>query len=123
VNQQPIDCCIGGFHGAFETGANANEIFVQTYSFATALDPDVADSIFGEPTIFADIGPLSHELGELMNDPFINNLTPNYQLPGFPKGTCQNILEVGDVVEALPHAFLPLTMHGFTYHPQTFGLL
>jgi hypothetical protein len=65
---------------------------VQTFSFAAWLDSDVADAIFGDPTIFADILPISHELGETLNDPFINNQTPNYQLVGFPPGTCQNVL-------------------------------
>jgi hypothetical protein len=66
---------------------------------------------------------LSHELGETLNDPFINNTTPNYQLPGFPPGACQNILEDGDVVEGLNPDYTNITLHGFTYHPQTLGLL
>jgi hypothetical protein len=55
--------------------------------------------------------------------PFINNITPNYQLPGFPPGACQNVLEVGDVVEGTPNPSFPVTLNGFTYHPQTLGLL
>lgn len=55
--------------------------------------------------------------------PFINNITPNYQLPGFPPGTCQNVLEVGDVVEGTLNPSVPVTLNGFTYHPQTLGLL
>lgn len=123
VLQQPIDCCIGGFHTAFVSNQTPKQIFVQTFAFSTWLDPDVADNIFGDPTIFADILPISHEIGETLNDPFINNLTPNYQLPGFPPGACQNILEVGDVVEATPNPSFPVTLNGFTYHPQTLGLL
>jgi hypothetical protein len=121
--QQPVDCCIGGFHTAFETTQTGNKIFVQTFAFATSLDADIADFVFGNPTLFADIFGLSHELGETLNDPFINNLTPKYQLPGAPAGACQNILEVGDVVENLANPTLPITLHGFTYHPQTLGLL
>jgi hypothetical protein len=121
--QQPADCCIGGFHTAFEASQAGNEIFVQTFVFATSLDADIADLVFSDPTIFADVFGLSHELGETLNDPFINNLTPNYQLPGAPAGACQNALEVGDVVENLANPSLPITLHGFTYHPQTLGLL
>jgi hypothetical protein len=120
---QPQDCCIGGFHTAFETNQTANKIFVQTFAFAISLDADIADFVFGDPTIFADIFPLSHELGELLNDPFINNATPNYQIPGAPAGVCQNNLEVGDVIENLPNPTQPISLHGFTYHPQTLGLL
>jgi hypothetical protein len=123
VAQQPVDCCIGGFHTAVETNQTNNKISVQTFTFAAWLDSDVADAIFGDPTIFADILPISHELGETLNDPFINNLTPNYQLPGFPPGTCQNVLEVGDVVEGTANPSFPVTLNGFTYHPQTLGLL
>lgn len=122
-NQQPVDCCIGGFHSAFEVNQIGNKIFVQTFSFATWLDPDVADAIFSDPTSFADILPISHELGEVLTDPFVNNLTPSHQLPGFPAGFCQAVLEVGDVVEGTPNPSFPVTLHGFTYHPQTLGLL
>ena len=123
VQQQPVDCCIGGFHTAFQANQVGNQIFVQTFAFAASLDPDISDFLFNDPTIFADIFPLSHELGELLNDPFINNATPNYQLPGAPAGACQNLLEVGDVVENLPSPSQPISLHGFTYHPQTLGLL
>ena len=123
ANQNPNDCCIGGFHTAFETNQTNNKIFVQTFTFAAWLDSEVAETIFMDPTIFVDILPISHELGETLNDPFINNITPNYQLPGFPPGTCQNVLEVGDVVEATPDPSFPVTLNGFTYHPQTLGLL
>jgi hypothetical protein len=123
VQQNPVDCCIGGFHTAFESNQIGNKIFVQTFAFATSLDADIADFVFGDSTIFADIFALSHELGELLNDPFINNATPNYQLPGLPPGFCQNSLEVGDLIENLPNPSQPLMLHGFTYHPQTLGLL
>ncbi len=121
--QQPVDCCIGGFHTAFEANQVKNKVFVQTFDFAVSLDAVIADDIFGNPTTFADIFPLSHELGETLNDPFINNITPNYQLPGFPPGACQNVLEVGDIIEALPNPSQPITLNGFTYNPQTLALL
>jgi hypothetical protein len=123
VKQKPVDCCIGGFHTAFETNQVGNNIFVQTFAFATSLDADVADFVFGDPTIFADIFPLSHELGETLNDPFVNNVTPKYQIPGAPPGACQNSLEVGDIIENLANPTQPITLHGFTYHPQTLALL
>ncbi|MGH9684319.1 MAG: hypothetical protein ACRD4S_12010 [Candidatus Acidiferrales bacterium] len=119
----PQDCCIGGFHTAFETNQVKNKIFVQVFDFATSLDPDVADFVFGDPTIFSDVEALSHEISETMNDPFVNNVTPNYQIPGAPTGVCQAILETGDVIEDLQPAFFPVLLHGFTYHPQTEGLL
>lgn len=123
VQQQAVDCCIGGFHTAFEVNQTNNNVFVQTFAFTTSLDAAVANDIFGDPTIFADIFALAHELGEILNDPFVNNTTPNYQLPGLPAGFCQNNLEVGDLIENLPNPSQPITLNGFTYHPQTLGLL
>jgi hypothetical protein len=121
--QQPVNCCIGGFHNAFEAGQTANKIFVQTYAFATSLDSDVSAALFSDPGDLADINGLSHELAETLNDPFANNATPAYQLPGYPAGTCSNLLEVGDIIEALSPDYTEITLHGFTYHPQTMGLL
>jgi hypothetical protein len=123
AGQAPVDCCIGGFHTAFETSQVGNRVFVQTAIFSTSLDPDVADGIFQDPGVFSDINALSHEVGETLNDPFTNNVTPAYQLPGAPPGVCQNDLEVGDVVENLMPDYTEVSLHGFTYHPQTLGLL
>lgn len=123
VNQAPVDCCIGGLHTAFETNQAANRVWVQTAVFATALDPDVADGIFQDPAAMADVNALSHELGETLNDPFGNNVTPEYQVPGQDPGVCSDTLEVGDVIEGLPPDYTEVSLHGFTYHPQTLGLL
>ena len=106
-NGQAVSCCIGGFHTAFEASQVNNKIFVQTFAFSTSLDSDVSAALFGNPVLFADIFPLSHELGELLNDPFGNNATPNYQLPGLPPGSCQSNLEVGDLIENLPNPTQP----------------
>lgn len=119
----PLDCCIGGFHTAFETAQNGNTISVQTFAFATALDPDASTAIFGDPTVFADVGAMSHEVSEWMNDPFVNNIVPSWEFPGITPPVCQNNLETGDPVEVLFHPFFPITLHGFTYHPQTEALL
>jgi len=120
---QPQDCCVGGFHTAFETNQKGNKTSVQTLVFSTSLDPDVADGIFGDPAVFSDINALSHEIAETLNDPFVNNVTPNYQIPGAPPGECQNTLEVADIIEDLSPDYTEVTLHGFTYHPQTLGLL
>ena len=52
-------CCIGGYHNA--RGA-------QTYGYTTYVDADDANGVFSE-----DIGAASHEIGEWMDDPFVNN--------------------------------------------------
>ncbi len=120
---KPVDCCVGGFHTAYEARQTANRTFVQTVVFATSLDADVANTVFNDPGEFADINALSHELAETLNDPFVNNIAPSYQVPGAPQGVCQNTLEVGDVTENSIPNYTDVTLHGFTYHPQTLGVL
>jgi len=59
-----------------------------------------------------------------MNDPFLTNaVIPSWQFPG---GTnCQSNLETGDPVEVLAPGLVtfPVTIGGFTYHPQNEALL
>jgi len=74
---------------------------------------------------FQDVTALSHEISETYNDPLVSfdgvhNITPWWLAPN---GNCQNNLETGDVIEGLPQAVFPITMNGFTYHPQNEALL
>ena len=94
-------CCILGYHGTDNAG-------VHTYAVAAYSDPN----IFNVP--IEDIHALSHELGEWMDDPLINNIVPAWGHVG-QVGGCQNNLEVGDPVTG--HAFT-VTLNGFTYHPE-----
>ena len=110
-------CCIIGFHTAFETAVQGNTHFVQTFATASWLDPG-----FFSNTDIVDVLPLSHEIAEWLNDPFVNNLTPPWQFPD-GSGVCQNNLETGDPVEVLAHPAFPITVDGFHYHPQTEALL
>ena len=69
--------------------------------------------------------PLSHELAETFNDPFvtsdnIHNVTPWYLSP---TGFCGDVLETGDALEGSSQAAFPITMNGMTYHPQNIPLL
>jgi hypothetical protein len=115
-------CCIGGFHTFdFESGDASNgnlpRLFVVNYS--TWMQP-----IFRNPTTLDVVG-LSHEISETYNDPFVGvfgpDITPFWLAPN---GNCQNDLEVGDVIEGLPHQVFPTPMpNGFTYHPQVEALL
>ncbi|HLJ28808.1 MAG TPA: hypothetical protein VKY85_19015 [Candidatus Angelobacter sp.] len=116
-------CCIGGFHTAFETNQVGNTVFVQTFAFATSLDAAVSNDIFGDPTLFADVAAMSHEISETYNDPFVNNIVPSWQFPGAPPGVCSNVLETGDPVENLANPTFPVMVDGFLYHPQTEALL
>jgi hypothetical protein len=83
----------------------------------------ISPGLFG--TAFQDVTAHSHEIAETYNDPFvasdgIHNITPWWLAPN---GLCQNNLETGDVIEGLPNATFPMTVNGFTYHPQNEALL
>jgi hypothetical protein len=116
-------CCIGGFHSVDEEPGDASNgkllrLFVMNYS--TWDQP-----IFRDPTVL-DVTGFSHEISEIYNDPLVavdgvHDITPWWLAPN---GNCQNDLEVGDVIEGLPHQVFPITMpNGFTYHPQNEALL
>jgi hypothetical protein len=117
----PANCCVLGFHSFdFEPGipANGNQQRFYVMNYASWISP----GIFGGG--FEDITALSHEMSELFADPFVafdnvHNITP-WWLAG---GNCQDNLEVGDVIEGLPNPTFPITLHGFTYHPQNEALL
>ena len=92
-------CCILGYH-SLTTGS-------QTYAFASYSDP----GIFDVP--IEDIHAMSHELGEWLDDPLVNN-----QVPAWKEGqatSCQRSLEVGDPVTGI--AFTA-SLNGTDYHPE-----
>jgi hypothetical protein len=101
------NCCAIGYHNA--AGA---PIVTQTYAVA---DFD-RTQFFSGPPAGLDTDPLSHEIGEWINDPFGSNLTAPWGHTGQVAG-CQANLEVGDPLSGTDLA--PVTMpNGFTYHLQ-----
>jgi len=120
-NGNPNDCCVLGFHGIdLEPGDASNgnraRFFVLNYSSWTS------PGLFAH---FQDVTAHSHEVAETFNDPFVgfdgvHNITPFWVAPN---GLCQDNMEVGDVIEDLPHSTFPVAIGGFTYHPQNEALL
>jgi hypothetical protein len=96
------NCCILGYHNAYNTSTG-----VQTYAVAMY---DNSSAFSGSH----DISALSHEIGEWMDDPYVNNPTPAWGHIGQVSG-CQGNLEVGDPLSGTTFAN---TINGFTYHPQ-----
>jgi hypothetical protein len=116
-NGNPNDCCVLGFHTYdVEPGDKGNGWRERRYVLAYASW--ISPGLFGGG--FQDVTALSHELAETFNDPFVNNATPWWLAPN---GNCQNNLETGDVIEGLTNAVFPITLNGFTYHPQNEALL
>jgi len=91
-------CCIGGYHSAL--GAQPSG---QTYSYTTYVD---------SPGTFAqDVSAMSHELGEWMDDPFVDNTV-----------NCNDnsLMEDGDPLENNANfGAFPYTVNGFTYNLQS----
>lgn len=121
-NGDPTQCCVLGYHGPdIEPGTAANGNLTRLYqmNYSSWISPGIFGGGFG------DVTALSHEMAEIFNDPItgadgVHNLTPWYLAPF---GLCQNILEVGDVIEGLANATYPVAINNFTYHPQTVALL
>ncbi len=109
-------CCVLGFHTAFDTGISGDSVQVQTFLWASWMDA----GIFGGT--LADVTPLSHEIQEWMNNPFGVNLVPAWTFPN-GVGGCQDNLETGDPIAVFANSGSPVTIDGFTYHPQSHALL
>jgi hypothetical protein len=114
-----------GFHSAWDAKDPINgpadpgqAKYVQTFAWASWIDPS-----FGFGGGFSDVTAISHELSELANDPFVDNATEAWEFPGNVPGNCQSNLETGDPVEVTDNAGYPVTINGYTYHPQTEALL
>ena len=104
-------CCVGGFHASFGTNVGT-----QVYTIGAYND----SGIFTNPRA-ADIDGLTHELGDLLNDPFplsdreVNIVPPWGGIGQVPKGSCQSNLETGD---PLTGTTFDVHYDGMAYHPQ-----
>jgi len=131
-NDNVNDCCVLGFHDIdIEQGdaSNGDRLRFYVMNYSSWISP----GLFADPTCattdpencFQDVTAHSHEVAEIFNDPFvgydnIHNITPFWLNPA---GQCQDIMEVGDVIEDLLNSTFPVDIDGFTYHPQTVALL
>jgi hypothetical protein len=97
-------CCYLGYHEAFQRSSGGTQVL------ATGTYNDKL--IFPKP--IEDIDVMTHEIGEVLNDPFGNNPTPAWGHVGQVTG-CQSNLEVGD---PLTGTAFTLYYNHFIYHPQ-----
>jgi hypothetical protein len=107
-----FNCCVIGFHGAGivpgktngSGHGNGNQP-VQTYAWATYLQPGIyAQPNGGANWALQDIHPLSHEIAEWGDDPFVNNFVQPWLTPTAPQYGCTGILETGDPVVGIGFA-------------------
>ncbi len=107
-------CCVLGFHTSFDVGDLGGNKFVQTFIWASWMDPGILSNL-------SDVTPMSHEISEWMNNPFGSNVVPAWQVPN--STACQSNLETADPLATFPNAGYPVLIDGFTYHPQSQVLL
>jgi hypothetical protein len=107
-------CCVLGYHNSQRPPANT----AKTWIYAGHTEPGTFRN-----NVILDVQPLSHEVAEWLNDPFVGalavgyvNLIPPAVLPG-QGGACIVNLETGDPLEAPPAVFTQ-TINGTTYHLQ-----
>lgn len=133
-------CCVIGFHGAGLVPGSSNAVNgpghgngnqpVQTYVWATYLTPGIyARPNGGSFWALQDIHPLSHEIAEWADDPFVNNFVEPWLTPTAPQYGCTGILETGDPVVGIgfakgtniyaqgPNPNGSISTDGF-YHPE-----
>jgi hypothetical protein len=82
-----------GYHDAITMPAEDGQK-LQTFMYTSWFD------ISQLGALLADISTINHELGEWLNDPFVNNVVPTWRYPPEtdPRARCSgnNLLEVGD---------------------------
>ena len=105
-------CCILGYHNS-QTGAIAT---AKTWIYAAHTESGTFVN-----NVILDVQPLSHEVAEWLNDPFVGGFTglnfiPPAILPG-AGGACIINFETGDPLELPPRVFTQVT-NGTTYHLQ-----
>jgi len=101
-----------GYHATLTLNGNQRQTYIGTSYHSQATR---AGSL-------PDTYPLSHEVIEWLDDPFISNYTPGWDIPYISnKAQCDSryvndLLETGDPVEVLTEAVVSLNGGAFTYH-------
>jgi hypothetical protein len=110
-----------GYHDAFVLGKNDGADVLQTLVYASWLEP----SLFGD--LLADISTLNHEVGEWLNDPYVNNAAPMWNFPNDTTCGDNPFLEVGDPQGNGPNyasfPVVPVKLNGYVYHLQDLVML
>jgi hypothetical protein len=133
--QLAVNFIYSGFHNWDTEPGDASNGNLQRYFTYIEASWFSAEWCVGPVTGIEDVSTLSHELSETLNDPFVgtdadlnnalnatsgaHDITPWW----YANGLCADLLETGDVIEALPNPDDPITMNGMTYHPQNEALL
>jgi hypothetical protein len=102
VDTDSAGCCVLGYHSVSPAGIVYG---TGTYNDENAFSTDL------------DVVATTHEIGEIINDPFISNYVPNWESSIAPQYGCSNLLEVGDPVVGITKA-VTVPGIGHAYHVQ-----
>src|SRR5258708_13906203 len=131
------NCCILGFHGAgMPIGRGAGSANgqgaqpVQTFMYSAYTTPGTYSGFLSDYTGIrtsprltrglSDIHALSHEVGEFLDDPFVNNAGLPWKSPTATQYPCTGVLEARDPVVGLCDALNgnPHANHYGQWHPE-----
>src|SRR5262249_54362991 len=90
----PGTCCVVGEHTYGRLSAVPQPRYLVLWS--SWISPGLL------PDGFQDVTAISHEIAETLNDPFVDNPTPQWQFPTSNLKVCQANLETADPVDVLP---------------------
>ncbi len=113
-------CCLVAYHNTYSATDAHSVQRLYTYVFGAYVAPGTfgganndAGAVF--TSAFSDVNLIAHEVVEWLNDPFLTNAVPPWQMPSGDAALygCTNLLEVGD---PLVGSSFPVTMRdGRTY--------
>jgi len=105
-----------GYHNAYPVAIEDGTTIFQTYIYTSWFDLSAVG-----PEL-SDVSTINHEIGEFLNDPYINNQVPEWNFPDIKVCGDNPFLEVGDPqgngpnFASFPTIVIPL--NGFEYHLQ-----
>ncbi len=110
-----------GYHDAFPVPDGSGGQRVQTLMYTSWID------IAQIGPLLADVSTLNHEVAEWVDDPYIDNHTPQWAFPPKNEVCFGEGLEVGDPIGNGPDFALfptiPVRLNGYTYHLQNLSTL
>jgi hypothetical protein len=119
-----------GYHDAYVVGQGQGNAWgslgggpaiLQTLIYSSWLDINLVGPLL------ADVSTLNHEIGEWLNDPYVNNIVPLWNFPNIALCGDNPYLEVGDPQGNGPNVAsfptVPIQLNGYTYHLQDLVML
>ena len=115
-HDKPENCCLIGAHSVLHSTDTAGRNIANTFLWATFNDA----GLFDVP--IQDVTALSHEVGEWLNNPLVNNVVPGWALRE-SQACSSSLLEVGDPVASTDFPSFSVHLNGLDYHLQDVAFL